>query len=120
MVDPYTGERRIPVKADLANAAKVVDFLDEIDVCEKAVGSSDVPKEVLPLHNAEAMLLQHNQALLRRDRKRLLIKKTGQNGRCHRGRNKKTQRTSHFIVRHLPRQPLTSIDECCEIIMAAA
>ena len=56
VVDPYTGHRRIPVKADLANAAKLVDYLDDIDVCEKAVGSSDVPKKVLPLHNAEAML----------------------------------------------------------------
>jgi len=56
VVDPFNGERRAPLKADLANAAKLVDYLDEIDVCEKAVGSSDVPPEVLPLHNAEAML----------------------------------------------------------------
>ena len=56
VVDPFSGQRRAPLKADLANAAKLVDCLDEIDVCEKAVGSSDVPPEVLPLHNAEAML----------------------------------------------------------------
>jgi trimethylamine--corrinoid protein Co-methyltransferase len=56
VVDPYTSERRPPVKADLADAAKLVDYLDEIDVCEKAVGSSDVPPAVISLHNAEAML----------------------------------------------------------------
>ena len=36
IVDPYTAERRTPSKADLANAAKVVDYLSDIDVCEKA------------------------------------------------------------------------------------
>ena len=56
VVDPHNGERRPPVKADLANAAKLVDYLDEIDVCEKAVGSSDVTQQVISLHNAEAML----------------------------------------------------------------
>ena len=57
VVDPFSGKRRLPVKSDLANAAKMVDYLSDIDVCEKAVGSSDVPQEVVPLHNAEAMLL---------------------------------------------------------------
>ena len=56
VVDPYTGECKPPTKADLANASKLVDYLDDIDVCEKAVGSSDVPREVISLHNAEAML----------------------------------------------------------------
>ncbi|MGD9181507.1 MAG: trimethylamine methyltransferase family protein, partial [Desulfobacterales bacterium] len=56
VIDPYTGERRTPTKADLANAAKVVDYLSDIDVCEKAVGACDAPPETIPLHNAEAML----------------------------------------------------------------
>jgi trimethylamine--corrinoid protein Co-methyltransferase len=33
VVDPYTGDRRVPVKADLADAAKLVDYLEDIDVC---------------------------------------------------------------------------------------
>ena len=37
IVDPYSGDRRTPVKADLANAAKLVDFLSDIDVCEKPI-----------------------------------------------------------------------------------
>ena len=56
VIDPFSGQRRAPLKADLASAARLVDYLDEIDVCEKAVGSGDVPRAVLPLHNAEAML----------------------------------------------------------------
>ena len=32
VVDPFTGERRTPLKADLARAAQAVDYLDEIDV----------------------------------------------------------------------------------------
>jgi trimethylamine--corrinoid protein Co-methyltransferase len=56
VVDPYSGKQRTPIKADLANAAILVDYLSDIDVCEKAVGAGDVPQDVVPLHNAEAML----------------------------------------------------------------
>ncbi|MCP4693059.1 MAG: Trimethylamine methyltransferase MttB, partial [Desulfobacterales bacterium] len=54
--DPYTGENRDPVKADLVNAARVIDYLDEVDFCEKALGAGDAPRETVPLHNAEAFL----------------------------------------------------------------
>jgi len=55
--DPYTGENRSPAKQDLIDSAKVIDYLNEIDFCEKALGAHDVNQETVPLHNAEAYLV---------------------------------------------------------------
>ncbi len=52
--DPFTGELREPTKQDVANTAKVVDFLEEVDVCNRAVGVHEVSQDLAPLHNAEA------------------------------------------------------------------
>jgi trimethylamine--corrinoid protein Co-methyltransferase len=54
--DPFTGENREPVKQDLVQAARVIDYLDDVDFCEKAIGAHDVSEESAPLHNAEAFL----------------------------------------------------------------
>ncbi len=56
IVDPHTGELRETLKSDVADSARMVDYLDTIDVYERAMGAHDVPQEVQPLHNAEAFL----------------------------------------------------------------
>ena len=53
--DPYTGENRPPVKQDLVDSARVIDYLEEIDFCEKALGAHDVDRKTVPLHNAEVL-----------------------------------------------------------------
>ena len=120
VVDPYTGDRRIPVKADLANAAKLVDYLDEIDVCEKAVGSSDVPKEVLPLHNAEAMLSNTTKHCCVGPGSGFLLKKLVKMAGTIVGGVNKLKERPILSFTTCPVSPLTLIDECCEIIMEAA
>jgi len=55
IVDPYTGRLREPLKQDVADCAKIVDALPEIDVLERPLGAHDVPQESAPLHNAEAI-----------------------------------------------------------------
>ena len=54
--DLQTGKSRVPVKKDLVDSARVIDYLDEIDFCEKALGAHDVSQLTVPLHNAEAYL----------------------------------------------------------------
>lgn len=54
--DLYSGQLRETVKNDVAQSAVIIDYLDGIDVYERAVGAHDVPQEVQPLHNAEAFL----------------------------------------------------------------
>ncbi|HDZ23010.1 MAG TPA: Trimethylamine methyltransferase MttB, partial [Desulfobacteraceae bacterium] len=36
VIDPYTGERRETTKQDVADSARIVDYLDQIDVYERA------------------------------------------------------------------------------------
>ena len=56
IIDPYTGEHRDTVKADTANAARLVDYLDHLDTYERIMASHDAPQETIALHNAEASL----------------------------------------------------------------
>ncbi len=55
-VDPYTGEHHDSTKADLEKTVRMIDYLEHIDTCERALCSHDKPPEVQALHNAEAML----------------------------------------------------------------
>jgi len=120
VVDPFTGERRAPVKSDLANAARLVDYLDEIDVCEKAVGSSDVPGEVLPLHNAEAMLSHTTKHCCVGPGSGYLLQKLVKMASVISGGLKKFQERPILSFTTCPVSPLRLITECCEIIMEAA
>ena len=120
VVDPFNGERRSPVKADLANAAKLVDYLDEIDVCEKAVGSSDVPPEVLPLHNAEAMLTNTTKHCCVGPGSGYLLRKLVQMAGVISGGIKNFKERPILSFTTCPVSPLKLINECCEIIMEAA
>jgi len=120
VVDPFNGERRAPVKDDLARAAKLVDYLDEIDVCEKAVGSSDVPREVLPLHNAEAMLTNTTKHCCVGPGNGYLLRKLVQMAGAISGRIKNFKERPILSFTTCPVSPLKLINECCEIIMEAA
>jgi trimethylamine---corrinoid protein Co-methyltransferase len=57
VVDPWTGELRDSTKADIANIARLNDYLSDIDTHEIAVGAKDVPPETCAVHNAEAQYL---------------------------------------------------------------
>jgi len=54
--DLSTGEQRSSNKQDTADAALLVDYLENFDLCQRAVGARDKPPEALSVHNAEAVL----------------------------------------------------------------
>ncbi len=55
VVDPYTGELHESLKQDVADCARLIDALPEIDVLERPLGAHDVPPDTAALHNAEAI-----------------------------------------------------------------
>ena len=120
VIDPYSGERRTPTKADLANAAKMVDYLDDIDVCEKAVGANDVPPETVPLHNAEAMLSHTTKHCCVGPGDGFLLKKLIQMAAAIAGGLKKLKKRPILSFTTCPVSPLQLIQECCEIIIESA
>jgi trimethylamine--corrinoid protein Co-methyltransferase len=56
-VDPRSGERRQPLKADAADVALLVDALPNIDSYAAAVRPTDVPAATAAVHGCEAALL---------------------------------------------------------------
>lgn len=118
--DPYTGENRSPVKQDLANAARVIDYLDEIDFCEKAIGAHDVPQETVPLHNAEAFLTNTTKHCAFGPGNGKLLKKIMEMAAVIVGGAKRLAERPIVSFTTCPVSPLKLISECCEIIMESA
>lgn len=118
--DPYTGENRSPVKQDLANAARVIDYLDEIDFCEKAIGAHDMPQETVPLHNAEAFLTNTTKHCAFGPGNGKLLKKIMEMAAVIVGGAKRLAERPIVSFTTCPVSPLKLISECCEIIMESA
>ncbi len=57
VIDPFTKEYRRSTKQDVANAALLSDYLEELDISYRAVAAQDVSPKVQSLHNAEALFL---------------------------------------------------------------
>jgi trimethylamine--corrinoid protein Co-methyltransferase len=118
--DPHTGENRPPVKQDLIDSAKVIDYLDEIDFCEKALGAHDVNQETVPLHNAEAYLTNTSKHCAFGPGNGKFLKKIIQMGEAIAGGVKEFKKRPLVSFTTCPVSPLKLISDCCEIIMEAA
>lgn len=118
--DPYTGVNRSPVKQDLADVARVIDYLDEIDFCEKAIGAHDVPQESVPLHNAEAFLTNTTKHCAFGPGNGNLLNKIIQMAALIVGGVKQLAERPIVSFTTCPVSPLKLIRECCEIIMVSA
>lgn len=55
VVNPHTGVAEPSSKEKLADATRICDALENIDVIERALGADDVPGEVQSIHNGEAI-----------------------------------------------------------------
>ncbi|THB80949.1 MAG: hypothetical protein D3926_04590 [Desulfobacteraceae bacterium] len=118
--DPFTGENREPVKQDLVNSAKVIDYLPEIDFCEKALGAHDVNQDTVPLHNAEAYLTNTTKHCAFGPGNGKFLNKIIEMGQAIAGGAKAFAKRPLVSFTTCPVSPLTLISDCCEIIMEAA
>lgn len=120
IVDPYSGEYRETRKQDLADAAVLIDYLDNIDVYERSMLSHDVPPETSPLHNAEASLVNTTKhhflcpgnGFLAQRVVDMLAEIVG-------GRQALRERPLLTFLT-CPVSPLKLVQDCCEIIMEGA
>jgi len=64
IIDPYTGRRRKPVKADIRNVARVCDYLSNIDFVMCMGIARDVPESISDLHHFEAMVTNTTKPLV--------------------------------------------------------
>ena len=120
VVDPYSGESRSPLKSDLSQSTRVIDALDEIDFCEKALGAHDVSQETAPVHNAEAILPYTSKHCAFGPGNGRLLKKIVQMGAAIAGGMQELKKRPLLSFTTCPVSPLKLIRECCEIIMESA
>ena len=118
--DLQTGEMRDPVKQDLIDSARVIDYLDEIDFCEKALGAHDVNQNTIPLHNAEAYLTNTTKHCAFGPGNGKLLNKILEMAAVIVGGLKKLKERPIVSFTTCPVSPLKLITECCDIIMEAA
>lgn len=120
IVDPFTGEYREPVKKDLEDAARVIDYLDDVDFCEKALGAHDVDQVSVPLHNAEAFLSNTTKHCAFGPGNGKFLKKIVQMGAAIAGSEEKFNERPMISFTTCPLSPLKLINDCCEIIIESA
>ncbi len=117
IIDPETGELRKTTKEDVANTAKVVDYLDEIDVYLRAVGAHEVPQEVAPLHNAEAFFPNTSKHCFIGPIDGFNVRKLVEMARVVAGGAKNLKERPLLSFNTCPVSPLKLVKDCCEIIM---
>ena len=120
IIDPYNGKLRETTKADVANSAKIVDYLSELDVYERAVGANDVPMETQQLHNAEAWLANTSKHGFMGSGNGFLTKKLVKMAAAIVGGEDKLRERPIISFLTCPISPLQLISDCCEIIIESA
>lgn len=118
--DLQSGENRAPVKQDLVETARVIDALDEVDFCEKALGAHDVNQQSVPLHNAEAYLTNTTKHCAFGPGNGKLLNKILEMAGAIVGGIKNLHKRPIVSFTTCPVSPLTLVRECCEIIMESA
>lgn len=120
VIDPYTGEIREPEKKDVADTARVIDYLDDVDFCEKALGAHDVDQRSVPLHNAEAILPNTSKHCAFGPGNGKLLHRIIDMGAAIAGSRKAFDLRPLISFTTCPVSPLKLIDDCCQIIIESA
>ena len=118
--DPYSGERRETKKQDLANAAVLIDYLDNIDLYERSMLSHDVPEATSPLHNAEASLVNTTKHHFLCPGNGFLAQKVVLMLEEIVGGRQALRDRPLLTFLTCPVSPLKLVKDCCEIIMEGA
>jgi len=118
--DLNTGENRAPVKQDLVDTARIIDYLDEIDFCEKALGAHDVSQDSVPLHNAEAYLTNSTKHCAFGPGNGKLLNKILEMAAAIVGGKEQLRERPIVSFTTCPVSPLKLVTDCCEIVMESA
>ena len=120
VVDPYTGEVRVPTKVDVGMTARVVDYLPNVDVYERAITAMDVPQDIAPLHQAEAWFTNTSKHGFMGSGNGYLSEKLLDMAAAIVGGREKLRRRPIISFITCPVSPLKLVQDTCEIIMTAA
>ena len=120
ITDIHTGVLRDTVKKDVEESAIIVDYLDGIDVYERAVGAHDVNQDAQPLHNAEAFLANTTKHCFHGAGDGRLMKGAIDLAAAIVGGHDKLAERPIISFNTCPISPLKLVRDCTEIIIEGA
>jgi trimethylamine---corrinoid protein Co-methyltransferase len=119
-VDPRSGERREPVKADAADAALLVDALANIDSYAAAVRPGDVPAATAAVHGCEAALLSTSKPVGAEATTGWEVRACAELGACLVGDLDALRQDPVVTFGTCPVSPLKLPRDACEVIIEAS
>ena len=120
IIDPQTREIREPTKADLADATRLVDALEHIDICHRSLGCHDVHPAVAAIHNAEAILSNTSKHVFLAVGSGRMLRQVKQMIAAIVGGEDKIPERPILSCGTCPVTPLRLPQDCCEIVMETA
>ncbi|MEG0874502.1 MAG: trimethylamine methyltransferase family protein [Clostridiales bacterium] len=120
IVDPYSKEVRSVTKADEENYAKLVDSLEEHDMCWDAWVASDVPASTYTLHSLDAYFNNTVKPVCIATPDGILAKATVEMATAVAGNKENLQKNPLMIAGTCPKSPLHLDNGICQSIIILA
>ena len=120
IADLETGEWRAPTKQDVADTARLADFLDEIDTYEIAVGAKDAPTATSTIHSYEAALCNTTKHVCSGPLSRWEAETIFDMAAAVVGGREALRRRPILMTGVCPVSPLKLPKDCSEVIIASA
>lgn len=120
VIDPDSGEYRKSAKQDVANSARVADYLDVVDVYERAIAARDTPEHVQIFHEADAYFNNTSKHCFQGPSNRVIARKLFAMASIVAGGKDKFRERPIISTIVCPTSPLRLIKDCCEVIIESA
>ncbi len=120
VTDPDTGEIRESTKADLADCARLIDYLDNVETNRRSVSAYDVPQAVAAVHDAEALLSNTTKHILTTPYNGYMVRQIVKMLVAIVGSEAALRERPLVTFNNCAVTPLKLPRECCEIIIECA
>ena len=120
VIDPASRKIGQASKKALSKASLLVDYLDQMAVLERPMGSLDKPAHTQPLHNFEAMVTNCGKHIFMGFNSRENAKKLFEMGAVCMGGKDQFMSTPIVTAFVTPTSPLELVKNCCDVIIESA
>ncbi len=120
VLDPVSRQSRAPLQSDLADATRLVDALDHIDICHRSMGCHDVHPKMAVLYNAVTLLNNTTKHIFLGPDSGFMLKKIIEMLSEVVGGRDKLQDRPIMTCGTCPVTPLRLPRDCCEIVLESA
>lgn len=120
LYDPFTLEHRKTTKKDVGNAALICDAVEEMDICNRAMGADEYPGPVQSLHNADAIFSNTSKHCFIGPNSGYNYKKIIEMAAAIQGGMDKLRERPLYSATVCPTSPLQLVPEMSDVVIEAA